>query len=84
MVHWPLEGKSPDALELVRSGSLDLIVNIPKDSTAEELRNDYMIRRAAVDHGVPLITNLQLARRLAWALRRRTLGDLDVRSWAEY
>ena len=42
-------------------------MNIPKDASEEELTNDYTIRRGAVDHGVPLITNLQLAQRLAKA-----------------
>ena len=44
---------------------VDLVVNIPKNASEEELTNDYTIRRAAVDHGVPLITKIQLAQRLA-------------------
>ena len=43
-----------------------------------------MIRRAAVDHGVPLITNLQLAQRLVQAMCRKSLEDLEVKSWHEY
>jgi len=83
-VHWPLEGKSPDAVELIRKGEVDLVINIPKDASEEELLNDYQIRRAAVDHGVPLITNLQLAQRLARALCRKSLDSLEIRSWDEY
>ena len=83
-VHWPLDGESPTAVDLIRSGDLDLVVNIPKDATEEELKNDYMIRRAAVDCGVPLITNLQLAQGLVQALCRRSLEDLEIRSWQEY
>jgi len=47
----------------LRSGKLDLVINIPKNYQEEELTNDYMIRREAVDFGIPLITNIQLAQR---------------------
>jgi carbamoyl-phosphate synthase large subunit len=60
------------------------VVNIPKNASEEELINDYTIRRAAVDHGVPLITNIQLAQRLAKALIRKSLDSLEIRSWEEY
>ncbi|MBN2489784.1 MAG: ATP-grasp domain-containing protein, partial [Planctomycetes bacterium] len=83
-VYWPLEGQSPNAVELLRERAVDLVVNIPKDASEEELQNDYMIRRAAVDHGIPLITNLQLAQRLARALAHKTLESLEVRSWRDY
>jgi carbamoyl-phosphate synthase large subunit len=77
-------GASPTAIDLIRSGDADLVVNIPKDASEEELENDYMIRRAAVDCGVPLITNLQLAQGLVQALCRKSLEDLEIKSWQEY
>ncbi len=83
-VHWPLEETSPNALDLIQEGKVDLVVNVPKDASDEELANDYRIRRAAVDHGVPLITNIQLAQRLAQALRRKSVDDLEVLAWQEY
>ncbi len=83
-VHWPLEGSSPTAIDLIRSSAVDLVVNIPKDASEEELENDYMIRRAAVDCSVPLITNLQLAQGLVQALCSRSLEDLEIKSWQEY
>jgi carbamoyl-phosphate synthase large subunit len=83
-VHWPLEGVSPSALDLIQQGDVDLVVNIPKDATEAELTNDYMIRRAAVDHGIPLITNIQLARRLAQAINRKKLETLEIKSWKNY
>lgn len=83
-IHWPLEDKSPNALELIQKRKIDLVVNIPKDSTGEELENDYKIRRLAVDHGIPLITNIQLAERLASALCEKDLESLEIKSWDEY
>ncbi len=83
-VHWPLEGKSPNALELIQKRKVDLVVNIPKDASDEELENDYIIRRSAVDHGIPLVTNIQLAERLANAICEKDLESLEIRSWDEY
>jgi carbamoyl-phosphate synthase large subunit len=83
-VAWPLEKGEPNALELIRRREVDLVINIPKDSSQEELVNDYMIRRAAVDHGVPLVTNIQLAQRLAEAVLSKSVDQLEIRSWDEY
>jgi carbamoyl-phosphate synthase large subunit len=43
-----------------------------------------LIRRAAVDYKIPLITNRQLAMRLAEALMNKNPLELDVKSWDEY
>ena len=43
-----------------------------------------LIRRAAVDAAVPLITDLQLARAIIEALRVRKAGDLQVLAWEDY
>jgi carbamoyl-phosphate synthase large subunit len=83
-VHWPLESESPNAVELLQNGQVDLVVNIPKDASPEELANDYTIRRMATDYSVPLITNIQLAQRLARALCRKSIEDLEIRSWSDY
>ena len=57
---------------------------IPKNYQEEELTNDYIIRRQAVDFGIPLITNIQLAQRFVEALSRIHLEDLQIKSWSEY
>ena len=44
----------------------------------------YLIRRRAVEAGVPLVTDLQLARALIEALRRRRMTDLSVLAWQDY
>ncbi|MEM6702201.1 MAG: carbamoyl-phosphate synthase (glutamine-hydrolyzing) large subunit [Acidobacteriota bacterium] len=83
-VRWPKDEASPNALDLIQEGEVDLVVNVPKDASEEELANDYLIRRAAVDHGVPLITNIQLAQRLAQAIRRKSVEELEILAWQEY
>ena len=84
VLRWPLEGGCPNALDYIRGGKIDLVINIPKDYRKEELTNDYLIRRTAVDFGVPLITNLQLAQRLAESLCKVPLDKLEIRSWSQY
>jgi carbamoyl-phosphate synthase large subunit len=83
-LHWPLDKKEPNTLTYIADGKIDLIINIPKNIEKEELDNDYLIRRKAVDFDVPLITNLQLAKRFAEALYRTKTDDLNVKSWDEY
>lgn len=80
----PCERMRPDALELIRAGEVDMVVNIPKNFTRGELRNGYRIRRAAVDCNVPLLTNARLAGAFIRAFCRFQPEDLPVKSWDEY
>jgi carbamoyl-phosphate synthase large subunit len=84
ILHWPLEEKEPNTLTYIADGKIDLVINLPKNIEREELDNDYLIRRKAVDYNVPLITNLQLAKRFVEALSRTTLEDLKIKSWSDY
>ena len=84
VLYWPLENKEPNVLTYIADGKIDLVINIPKNIEKEELDNDYLIRRKAVDFDVSLITNLQLAKRFVEAIYRTKLEDLNVKSWDEY
>jgi carbamoyl-phosphate synthase large subunit len=84
VLSWPLDEDSPGTLAYIKERKVDLVINIPKHDEREELTNDYLIRRAAVDFGVPLITNLQLAQRLADALYRIPIDELKVHGWSMY
>jgi carbamoyl-phosphate synthase large subunit len=83
-VAWPSGGKGLSAVDLIKSKLIELVINIPKNFQEEELTNDYLIRRTAVDYKIPLITNRQLAMRLAEALINRNPLELEVKSWDEY
>jgi carbamoyl-phosphate synthase large subunit len=84
VLYWPLEGKEPNTLSYIADRKIDLVINIPKNIEKKELDNDYLIRRRSVDFGVPLITNLQLAKRFVEAINKVSLEDLKVKSWNEY
>lgn len=84
ILYWPLDERKPNVLDYLSSGKLDLVINIPKNFQEEELTNDYIIRRKAVDFGIPLITNLQLAKRFVESLDHADLAGMDPMSWHEY
>ncbi len=84
VLRWPLDGGDPNAIDYIKQRKIDVVINIPKHFQKEELTNDYIIRRTAVDFGVPLITNRQLAERLTEALERVPIDELKVRSWRTY
>ena len=77
------EGAAPTSSTISADGKIDLVINIPKNYQEDELTNDYIIRRKAVDFAIPLITELQLARRFTEAMVHKTLADLSITSWRE-
>jgi len=84
VLHWPLDKEEPNTLSYIAQGKIDLVINIPKNIEKEELDNDYLIRRKAVDFDVPLITNLQLAKRFVEAIYNTNPGEMSIKSWDEY
>ena len=83
-LHWPDEDKTPNTLDYLKGGMIDLVINIPKDLSKVELSNDYMIRRSAVDFNIPLITNARLASAFIIAFCKMDIAQLSVKSWDEY
>ena len=84
ILFWPLEKKEPNILSYIEQGQLDLIINIPKSIEEEDLTNDYIVRRKAVDFNIPLITNLQIAERFIDAISQKTLDNLAIKAWDDY
>jgi carbamoyl-phosphate synthase large subunit len=83
-LHWPLTKKTPNVVDYITSNKIDLVINIPKNFQEEELTNDYIIRRKAVDFDVPLFTNLKLAIRFVDSISRKSVKDLQIKSWKSY
>ena len=71
-------------MELIAQHKFDLIVNVPKDHTKREKTNGYRIRRGAIDHNIPLITNARLASAFIEAFCRLPLEDIQTKAWQEY
>jgi carbamoyl-phosphate synthase large subunit len=83
-LRWPLEGGTPNCIDYLRAGRIGLVINLPKNNERNELSNDYLIRRAAIDHQVPLLTNFNLTERLVEALEAVDFENLPVREWSEF
>jgi carbamoyl-phosphate synthase large subunit len=84
LLYWPSEDKHPNTLDFIREKKLDLVVNIPKNLSREELSNGYTIRRNAIDFNIPLITNARLASAFIHAFCKMGMEDIAIKSWEEY
>jgi carbamoyl-phosphate synthase large subunit len=71
-------------LDFLKAKEIDMVINIPKDLSKDELYNDYTIRRSAIDFNIPLITNARLASAFVYAICKYDLDNLEVKSWDEY
>lgn len=67
------DGSKLSALNEIRSDKIDLLINISEGSSvrSDEITAGYIMRRAAVDFGVSLITNVKCAVMLAEALDKQ-------------
>ncbi len=84
LVYWPSEGKSPNTIELLQNKQIDLVVNIPKNLSANELKNGYNVRRSAIDYNIPLLTNTRLAAAFIHAFCSLDQDKLEIKHWGEY
>ncbi|MDR2194485.1 MAG: carbamoyl-phosphate synthase (glutamine-hydrolyzing) large subunit [Treponema sp.] len=83
-LYWPLEDKEPNIADYIRRREIDMIINIPKNNQKNELKNDYLIRRMAIDFDIPLFTNIKVAREFIDALEYKKAKGLEIKAWEEY
>ena len=85
-VFWPDERPNAEnnVMKMIAGHKFDLIVNIPKNHSKRELTNGYRIRRGAIDHNIPLITNARLAKAFIEAFCELRLEEIQIKSWQEY
>jgi carbamoyl-phosphate synthase large subunit len=83
-LNWPLESREPNISGFIKRREIDMIINIPKNNRETELKNDYIIRRMAVDFDIPLFTNIKVARAFIDALAYTRAGTLEIKAWEEY
>lgn len=82
---WAGQGESAGGVvSAVKERRVDLVVNIPQNDRADELTTGYMVRRAAADLSIPLITNRQIAARFVDAVTAIKPGGIAIKSWNEY
>jgi carbamoyl-phosphate synthase large subunit len=78
------KGGKDSAVALIESNEVDLVINVPREYDELGRPDGYLIRRSAVDHSVPLVTDLQLARAVVEALRSKTEKDLQAIAWNDF
>ncbi len=85
VVGWPDDNNSQLKITDMMAGKqFDLVINIPKNHTHRDLTNGYKIRRAAIDHNIPLLTNARLASAFIHAFCTIKETDIPIKDWAAY
>lgn len=74
----------PNITSLIKDKQVDLIINIPQRTGGRSLTDGYKIRRLAIDHHIPLVTDLQIAQLLLKCLAEIDPSRIPVKSWREY
>ena len=78
------ENDPESAVKLIESGGVDLVINIPRTYDAQGRPDGYLIRRAAIDAGVPLFTDPHLAQTVIEMLRRTAGKRSPLKAMTEY
>lgn len=83
LLHKLSEPRSPNISEYLEKKRVNLVINIPTNFGPRERTDGYHIRRLATDHGIPLVTNVQLAKRLVEAISRYAPEDVPLMPWPQ-
>ncbi|KAL8271902.1 hypothetical protein Esti_004187 [Eimeria stiedai] len=79
-----------EATEVIVTGEVELVINVPGRTNTNAVTMGYLIRRAAIDAGVPLITDLKVASLFVESLAKKFAREnqkkrfWEVRAWDEY
>lgn len=68
------ENLKPDAIGLMRSGNVSLVINTPRIASGS-VRDGSMMRRVAVETGIPLVTTISGAKLMAEAIEFGIRGE---------
>jgi predicted RNA binding protein YcfA (HicA-like mRNA interferase family) len=79
------EKSEPNIQTLISQRKVDLIINLPTDERMGTQTDGYYIRRMAVDHHLPLITNLQIAHvMLQCLIQFKGKSPESLTSWQQF
>ena len=76
------EEKRPTVIDYLVSKKIDLVINVFDQYAKEDTGDGYLIRRATIDFGIPIITNIQNADLFVKSLSMKKLGDLQILPWS--
>ena len=75
---------SKSGVELLDSGQIDLVINIPREYDSLGRPDGYEIRRRTVENRISLVTDLKLARAIIGALNRSKTSKASIRALGDY
>ena len=78
------EPRQPNITEYIKNRCFDLIVNIPLHPLSHDRTDGYALRRLSADRSIPLLTNVQLVKRLVEALVREKPASLPLLPWPDF
>jgi carbamoyl-phosphate synthase large subunit len=73
------EGKKPNVLDFLTERKINFVFNTthPNRIVTQAITDGYLIRRKAVEFGVPVITNLELIDSLVNALKNHIVFEIS-------
>ncbi len=83
-LHKISEKLEPNTASAITDQSIDLIINIPSKNSLGNQTDGYKIRRMAIDHNIPLITNLQIAQLFLTCLSQQKEHVETIKSWQDF
>lgn len=78
VVSYPTEegtAEEPNAMDLIKNDEIGMVINIPTHSS-KKLEDNYQMRRASMDFGVPLLTNMNLVKMFSNAVEKHKKGEI--------
>ncbi|MGE5041346.1 MAG: carbamoyl-phosphate synthase (glutamine-hydrolyzing) large subunit, partial [Candidatus Levyibacteriota bacterium] len=78
------ESMKPNVIDCFTKGKVDLAINIVDVKNRKEVDDSFVMRRAAIDHNIPLITNRKKANLYIKALVEKPISSLEIQPWSEY
>lgn len=78
------EKADPNIKNIIAERKVSLIINIPSNDGITQKTDGFAIRRMAIDHNIPLITNLQSAQVILQCLVELKHLPNTIKSWREF
>lgn len=78
------EAKKPNIKDLISQRKIAGIINIPSCATGIQQTDGFLIRRLAIDHHIPLVTNAQIAQIFLPCLVNLWDKELAIESWKNF
>lgn len=70
---WP--GPDGSIEDTLKDGTIDLVINLP-NAESTQIAHNYVVRRTAADFGIPMFTNLQVAKMFVEAISMYKRGEI--------